>query len=323
MRAKDGLILSYFPERKIAWVVLGLTVLFCHITPLVAQGTLSVGHSIKDVELTSNYQEDDVWPIQDFPKRVTPGSIVQNMKNGQGLLAQTYEEVNAEGDGLETDFTDEFDEEFGAVGGSEIFDPLAWYNRLMTQVNDGFYFFILKPSALGYRYVVPEGIRLSVNRFFDNLLFPINFVNNVLQLKFSRAGIELARFGLNTTVGIAGFLDPAKHWWNLQPQREDFGQTLGFYGVGGGFHLVLPILGPSNLRDTLGLFGDSFLDPICYLGSCLAGYWEAALGVEIFKTGNDVSLHIGEYESLKKDAVDLYLFFRDTYEQKRKKEIRE
>ena len=321
-RTKYGFILPKRSGRKNRWVLLGLTVLFCHITTSVAHSTLSVGHSIEDVELTQNHREGSVWPMKDFPHRFTPLSIVQNLENGKPESAQSNEGMNSEGDGVESDFSDEFEEEFGLVGESEIFDPLGWYNRLMTKVNDGFYFLILRPSAIGYRYVIPEGVRLSVNRFFNNILFPIHFVNNVLQFKFKRAGIELVRFGLNTTVGIAGFADPAKKWLKLQPYPEDFGQTLGYYGLGGGFHLVLPILGPSNFRDTLGLFADSFLDPICYLGSCFAGYWEAALGVQIFKTGNDTSLHIGEYESIKKDAVDLYLFIREAYEQKRKREIK-
>lgn len=308
---------------KNIWVLLGLTVLFFHIAPSRAYCTLTVGHSTEDVDLTGSYQEGSVWPTKDFPHRFTPLFSVQNLENGKGELVRSNEELGSMEDRSDSSFSDEFEEEFGEIGESEIFDPLGWYNRLMTNVNDKIYFLILRPSAIGYRYIIPEGVRLSVNRFFNNILFPIHFVNNVLQFKFKRAGVELARFGLNSTIGLAGFADPAKHWWDLQPYPEDFGQTLGFYGLGGGFHIVLPIFGPSNFRDTLGLFADSFLDPVCYLGACLAGYWEAALGIQIFKRGNDASLHIGEYESLKKDAVDLYLFIRDAYEQKRKVEIAE
>jgi phospholipid-binding lipoprotein MlaA len=104
----------------------------------------------------------------------------------------------------------------------------------------------------------------------------------------------------------------------LQPYPEDFGQTLGYYGVGSGFHIVLPLLGPSNLRDTIGLVADHFLDPISYVEDS-----EVRLVLRAYKQVNQTSLHIGEYESLKKDAVDLYPFLRDSYEQHRNKQIEE
>ena len=220
-------------------------------------------------------------------------------------------------------FDEEFEDEFGEKSESEVFDPLSGYNKFMTKVNDKFYLWILKPTASGYRKVVPEEVRVPIRRFFDNLLFPIRFVNNVLQFKFKGAGVELARFGLNTTLGVGGFADPAQKWFSLNAYPEDFGQTLGFYGVGSGFHFVLPILGPSNFRDTIGLGADFFLDPICYLGSCYAGYWEAATGVRSFSIVNYTSLHLGEYESFKRDSIDFYIFLRDAYEQRRKKLIEE
>jgi len=114
-----------------------------------------------------------------------------------------------------------------------------------------------------------------------------------------------------------------KKWFDLDPEPEDVGQTLGYYGVGGGFHVVLPLLGPSNVRDAISLVPDLFLDPICYLGTCYFGYWEAALGTRAHKDSNHASLHLGEYESLKKDALDLYTFIRDAYEQKRARDIEE
>jgi phospholipid-binding lipoprotein MlaA len=224
---------------------------------------------------------------------------------------------------FDEDFGAEFEKEFEIGANSGAFDPLSGYNRFMTQVNDTFYFYLLKPIARGYRFVFPEMFRISISRFFNNLLFPMHFVNNILQLKFKQAGVELVRFGVNSTVGVGGFWDPADHWFDLNPYPEDFGQTLGFYGIGGGFHLVLPILGPSNLRDFIGLIGDFYLDPVCYIGTCYAGYWEVVLGIRSYKTINYSSLHIGEYESIKKDALDLYIFIRDAYEQKREKEIKE
>ena len=210
------------------------------------------------------------------------------------------------------------EEEFFESQSRQVFDPLSGYNRFMTGVNDKVYFYILKPTALGYRAVVPEGGRLAVSRFFRNLLMPVRFTNNLLQLKPKEAGVELTRFVINTGLGFFGFFDTAAENFNLQAYPEDFGQTLGHYGVGSGFHIVLPLLGPSNLRDTVGMVPDHFLDPINYLDDS-----ETRLGLRVYNQVNRTSLHIGEYESLKKDAVDLYTFLRDGYEQRRNKLIEE
>jgi phospholipid-binding lipoprotein MlaA len=230
-------------------------------------------------------------------------------------------EVNLQDEaGVTTSFDDEFEleDEFEDTEESRVFDPLSGYNRLMTGVNDKVYFYLLKPTAQGYRAIVPEGGRLMVNRFFRNLLMPVRFTNNLLQLKPKEAGTELTRFILNTTIGFLGFFDPAEESFNLQAYPEDFGQTLGHYGVGSGFHVVLPLLGPSNLRDTVGLIPDHFLSPTTHLNDS-----EARLALRGYKTINNTSLHIGEYESIKKDAVDLYTFLRDGYEQRRDKLIEE
>ena len=225
-----------------------------------------------------------------------------------------------EGSGVAASFDEDFEleEEFGDSEETRVFDPLSGYNRFMTGVNDKIYFYLLKPTAQGYSAIVPEGGRLAVNRFFRNLMMPVRFTNNLLQLKPKEAGTELTRFLLNTTIGFFGFFDPAEETFNLQAYPEDFGQTLGHYGVGSGFHIVLPFLGPSNLRDTVGLVPDHFLNPATHLNDS-----EARLAVRGYKTVNNTSLHIGEYESLKKDAVDLYTFLRDGYEQRRDKLIEE
>lgn len=216
----------------------------------------------------------------------------------------------------ETEFG--LENEFAATGAEPVSDPLYGYNRFMTRVNDKVYFWVLKPVAQGYRAVAPEPMRLAVGRFFRNLLMPVRFTNNLLQLKPGQAGTELARFALNTTVGVLGFGDPATSRFGLQAYPEDFGQTLGYYGVGSGFHIVLPLLGPSNLRDALGLIPDHFLNPV----NCIDDS-QTRLAIRIYDRVNFTSLHIGEYESLKRDAVELYPFLRDTYEQRRSRLIEE
>ena len=244
-------------------------------------------------------------------------------------------EIAADTDEEEEGFDDEFEDEFGDAE-KEVFDPLSGYNTVMTEFNDGFYVYFVDPVARGYRWVLPDGARRGVNRFFHNLFFPIRFVNNVLQLKAKNAGEEFLRFVLNSTIGIFGIWDPAKEWFDLEAHEEDFGQTLGFYGVGGGFHVVLPFLGPSNVRDMFSLYPDMQMDPVYnvknrpynlpqndgeYLGYSRKTLQSAQLTV--LKTINRESLRIGQYANLKKDAIELYPFLRDVYEQNRAKLIKE
>ena len=225
------------------------------------------------------------------------------------------------------DISDEFDSEFASKT-KEVFDPLSGYNRVMTSFNDKFYIYVLTPTAKGYAYVVPETARIGIDNFFTNLFFPIRFTNNLLQLKFQNASEELGRFLMNTIWGLGGFMDPATNELDMKIHKEDFGQTLGFYGVGEGFHIVLPFLGPSNLRDTVGLVADSYVSPLSTSGDAYAKYKIPnnvieQISIASFNTINSVSLTPGEYESIRKDALDLYPFLRDIYSQARKKQIEE
>jgi phospholipid-binding lipoprotein MlaA len=177
---------------------------------------------------------------------------------------------------------------------------------------------VLKPVAQGYRTVVPEFMRVMVRNFFSNIAMPIRFVNNLLQGKIRNSGVELARFAINTTAGIGGLFDPAKNDFHLSPRDEDLGQTFGKYRLGHGLYIVLPLLGASSLRDAIGLAGDSFLDPVYYVGNT-----EVIVGSKVLKTENEVSLRIGEYEDLKKSAIDPYVAVRDAYSQYRAKKVKE
>lgn len=239
-----------------------------------------------------------------------------NAQQAAEVSAVTKEAVEAENNSGFDEFG-EFEDKEG-TGGEKVFDPLSGYNRFMTGVNDKIYFWLLKPVSTGYSKVTPKVVRSSVNRFFKNLGYPVRFVNNVLQLKIRQAGVETARFLVNTTVGVAGFADPAAKWMDLEACPEDFGQTLGVYGVGGGVPLVLPLMGPSNLRDSIALVPDVFLNPLHYVEPV-----EASLGLSAYERVNYISLHLGEYEKLKKDAIDWYIFTRDAYKQSREKKIKE
>lgn len=222
---------------------------------------------------------------------------------------------------------DEFEAEFKSKSDANLFDPLSGYNEIMTSVNDKFYEYLLKPTAQGYAYVVPQMARNGISNFFDNLFFPIRFVNNLLQLKFYNSLEETERFVLNSTMGILGFRDVAKEELNIKAHDEDFGQTLGHYGVGSGFHVVLPLFGPSNVRDIAGLAGDMWLNPITYLkgrgDANLLDNSGQAIAATTFYTINKTSLHVKEYDNFKKDAIELYPFLRNFYESRRDKLISE
>ena len=191
-------------------------------------------------------------------------------------------------------------------------DPLERVNRVLFVFNDKAYFWVMKPVAQGYKAVVPEGVRVSVRNFFSNLATPIRFVNTLLQAKFKGSGTELLRFVINSTIGIGGLFDVARKDFRIDRRDEDLGQTLGVYGLGHGAYIVLPLLGPSSIRDTAGLAGDSFLDPVNYLDDLAA-----ILAVKAFKAENEISLTIGDYEDLKKASVDPYVAVRDAYVQYR------
>ena len=215
---------------------------------------------------------------------------------------------------------DEFDDEFTQEQLDSSWDPLKFYNISMTQFNDYIYMHIMGPIAKGYRYVVSKPIREGVSNVFHNIQFPIRVTNNLLQLKFNNALEESARFTINSTYGIAGFLDIAKSEGGIEHHNEDFGQTLGFYGISNDIHIVLPLFGPSNLRDTIGLVGDTFVNPIHYAQKRDWNVFKSNnfyFFLNTYKIGNEYSLHVDEYENIRKDSVDLYILLKSVYEQRR------
>jgi len=298
---------------------------------IVLFSALLGGCSQQSIEKESLATEQSVT---EEPERSVSVTAEEEPESGQKETLQGNSESDAEDEPLtdveEKSEEDEEDEEFDEFESEfeeakqEVSDPLEGYNRAMTTFNDKLYFWVLNPIAGGYRFIIPEAPRRGVRNFFHNLLYPLRFVNNLLQFKIANAGEETLRFVTNSTIGILGLWDPAKEWFDMRPHEEDFGQTLGFYGLGSGPHIVLPFFGPSNLRDTFSMVPDNYLDPTGQrkpLGQTES--YEAEYGLLAIKTINKVSLRPGEYESLKKDAVDFYPFLRDSYEQMRNKQIKE
>jgi phospholipid-binding lipoprotein MlaA len=200
-----------------------------------------------------------------------------------------------------------------------IADPLEPVNRFFFHFNDKLYFWGLKPVSTVYSWYFPEGVRICVRNGFDNVVAPVRIVNNALQLKFRNAGVELLRFVINSTLGLGGLFDPAEKEFNLTTRDEDLGQTFGHYGLGPGFFLNLPVLGPSSARDAVGRVGDGFLNPTYYFAP---GIYEVA-GLRGGETVNGTSLRIGEYEDFKASALDPYIAMRDSFLQYRANQIKE
>ena len=199
-----------------------------------------------------------------------------------------------------------------------IADPLAPWNRAMFHFNDKLYYWLLKPLAQGYRTVVPGLFRTGFQNFFHNLATPIRLAGCILQGKGRAAGAELGNFMINTTFGVLGFGNLTRKVPELNPDEEDLGQTLGAYGIGNGFYIVWPFLGPSTLRDSIGFAGDRFLNPTSYVNP-----FSASAGITAFRIVNDTSFRIGDYEAIKDAAIEPYEAFRDAYIQFRQKKVRD
>lgn len=247
--------------------------------------------------------------------QLTPSEPIRNQNPATGVEKEKAPLAEDEDDFFKDEF--EFGDLEDGTAPAIIADPLEPVNRAIFVFNDKFYFWILKPITKGYRWVLPSVARTGVSNFFVNLFTPIRFTNALLQGKFDSAGTIYARFVTNTSLGVLGFGNPAKNLYNLEKQDEDFGQTLGVYGVGNGFFVMLPFLGPSSLRDGLAIIPDWYLSPITYIVDSTT----ITLGLYFLRTVNETSFRLGDYEAIKEAALDPYAAIRDGYIQFRRAKI--
>ncbi len=212
---------------------------------------------------------------------------------------------------------DDYLEEYtGETGTSDLSDPLEPVNRVFYHFNDKLYFWGIKPVCRVYNKVLPEPARRGLKNFFSNIYTPVRAANCLLQGKFAGFWKEIARFIINTTSGYLGFTDAAYHNYKVEKSTEDFGQTLAVYGLGNGPYLVIPFIGPTTVRDGVGLAADGYMNPPNYF----LGFWEI-LGKSAGEKVNEVSLRLGEYESFKETAIDPYVAIRQAYYQYRQKQV--
>lgn len=212
------------------------------------------------------------------------------------------------------------DEAEGASAREELEqDPWEPFNDTMFSFNRNvFDRFLLRPAAVVWDALFPDPVQRSVRNALDNIDVVRRLVNNVFQLKIDGAGRELARFTINSTLGIAGLFDVAKDGFGIQQSDEDTGQTMGVYGVGPGPYLILPFLPPMTVRDGIGLAADGAMNPLNYFIP-----FAATAGIYGTDAINERSLNLDRFERVQETVVDLYSAVRNAYLQRRAAAIKE
>lgn len=198
----------------------------------------------------------------------------------------------------------------------DVYDPLESMNRKTFQFNDQVDRYVLQPLAQGWTFITPSFVREAIGNSFVNLTYPGVVLNDILQGKTFAAGQDLLRFTINSTLGIAGLFDPATSL-GLRDHREDFGQTLAAWGSGPGPYLVLPVLGPSNFRDTGGLSVDLFSNTLTFILSSTA----IRAGLSTLQAVNTRAQLDKAVRISREAAVDHYAFIRSAYQQQRLNQI--
>jgi phospholipid-binding lipoprotein MlaA len=200
----------------------------------------------------------------------------------------------------------------GCAAGPDPRDPLEPFNRKVYAFNETADKVVLKPAAKGYVFVVPHLARRGVTNFFNNLGVVVTTFNDALQLKGTKVPVDFARFATNIVFGLGGLIDVASEL-KIENRREDFGQTLGYWGVGSGPYLVLPLFGPSSMRDAPALAVDFVASPFFYWNPDPAVRW-GLFALDVVDTRANL---LDAEKIFDTAAMDRYSFLRDTYLQRR------
>ncbi|MCH6256909.1 VacJ family lipoprotein [Puniceicoccaceae bacterium K14] len=209
-----------------------------------------------------------------------------------------------------------------STSGANVADPFEKVNRGIFAFNDFVYLKLFKPVAKTYSNVMPDPAEKGIGNFFKNIKYPVRLTGNVLQLKLGQASKETGSFLIDTTVGLAGFIDVSGTIPELETTEEDIGQALASWGIGNGFYFVMPFMGPTTLRDFVGGRADSYVDPLSEPWSPIEKWETRAVGNTVELINNSPQL-IDIYERVKESAIDPYEAFKDGYLQIRTKQIEE
>lgn len=202
----------------------------------------------------------------------------------------------------------------------DISDPIEPFNRAMFTFNDTLDEYLFEPVAMGYNYITPDPVQRAVSNFFQNLDTPIYLVSDIVQLKFGQALDHSSRFLINTTIGGLGFFDVAEEHFGISHHKEDIGSAFGYWGMGPGFYLVLPIFGPSSLRDGVGFGAELFLTPTVAVAYSDIRQRNKNLilgGLNSLRFINLRSKLLDHVDSAKEASLDYYSFVKNAYQQNR------
>ena len=226
-----------------------------------------------------------------------------------GAAAQPLEEVVVHDTKLKPDDTDT---------DSEDYDPWEPFNEKMFNFNYKLDRYVIKPVAKVYDAIVLDGEKQAIHNAYDNVAMPRRLINSLLQGKFKGAGREVARFLINSTLGVGGLADVAKYQFHIEKSDEDTGQTFGYYGVGPGPYLILPFASPLTVRDAAGALFDIAMDPLTYVLTIIPSF--ARKTEEIV---NDRAINLDTFQSVEEATLDLYSAVRNAYLTRRRQQIAE
>jgi phospholipid-binding lipoprotein MlaA len=245
------------------------------------------------------------------------GNRVAVSADGSGGFA----DLTVESQPPDTERTYAAAEEAEGAGAGDDFDSDPWEpfnDKMFTFNREVLDRFVLKPAATAWDFVFPDQVQKGIHNIFDNLAVVRRVVNNSLQLKWGGAAKEVARFTINSTVGVVGFFDVAKDGFGIEQSDEDTGQTFGVWGMGPGPYLVLPFLPPLTVRDGIGYALDAAMTPYVYFIP-----WYANVGSTATNTVNERSINLDRFERVAESTVDLYSAVRNAYLQRRAAAIRQ
>lgn len=263
---------------------------------------LAMALAVSSAGTGMGYADDDIkasYEVSNRQEIMAGSSLVDDQQAAQPSSAYSMEMAAA---------GDDFDQ-----------DPWEGFNEKMFTFNrEVLDRYLLKPAATAWDFLLPDLVQKSVQNFFDNLAVVRRVVNNALQGKATGAATELARFSINSTIGVGGLFDMAKVSFGIEQSDEDTGQTLGVWGAGPGPYLVLPFLPPLTVRDGIGYALDAAMTPYIYFAP-----WYATLGGSGTNIINERSLNLDRFERVAETTVDLYSAVRNAYLQRRAAAIRQ
>jgi len=262
---------------------------------------LAMAFAVSSAGTGTGYADDDVKASYEASNR-------QEIMAGSSLVDEQAAQPSSD-----------FSMEMAAAGDDFDQDPWEGFNENMFTFNrEVLDRYLLKPAATAWDFLLPDLVQKSVQNFFDNLAVVRRVVNNALQGKMTGAATELARFSINSTIGVGGLFDMAKVSFGIEQSDEDTGQTLGVWGAGPGPYLVLPFLPPLTVRDGIGYAFDAAMTPYMYFIP-----WYASIGGTATNVVNERSLNLDRFERVAETTVDLYSAVRNAYLQRRAAAIRQ